>query len=425
MYLLVLNAGSGTQRCSLFRVRDDDAWPEEPCDPIWEASLDATAPGQPAGRLWIKIVREGRPLEKTPLIDAASSPAEHVTNLIRRLWEGDEAPLPDANAIDAVGHRVVHGGEDFTTAVMINQGVEAAIERLADWAPLHNPVNLAGIRAARAALPEGVPHFAVFDTAFHHTLSAAASTYAGPYAWKERGIRRYGFHGTSIRWAAERAARLLGRANDPDLRLILCHLGGGCSLCATRGGRSLDTTMGFTPLDGIAMCTRTGTVDPGILIHLLRTGTGVDELEEMLNRHSGLKGLSGLPGDTRIILPRVAAGSARATLAWEVFVHRLRAGIGTMLASLGERPDAFVFTDVIGETVPQVRAAACAPFAFLGLHVDAEKNTASPVDADVADRASDVRVLVIKSREAWRIAQECHGKVARLFRSSLHGSPSG
>jgi acetate kinase len=320
--------------------------------------------------------------------------------------------LKDFSEIDVVGHRVVHGGAEFIHATPINDSVETAIARLAPLAPLHNPANLAGIRAARKLLPD-IPHFAVFDTAFHRTLAESAYTYPGPYAWKESGIRRYGFHGTSFRWASEQAARLLQRQSDPELRLILCHLGGGCSLCATIGGRSVETTMGFTPLDGIAMCTRSGSVDPGSLIHLLRNGTDIDDLETDLNTRSGLKGLSGLSGDTRVILPEMEGGDQRAQLAWDVFIHRLRLGMAAMLGALDGWPDAFVFTDVIGESEPTLRAAACAPFSFFGLKLDTSKNKASRPDSDIATRESVVRALIVKSREACQIARECHAMMAQ------------
>jgi acetate kinase len=230
----------------------------------------------------------------------------------------------------------------------------------------------------------------------------------GPFEWLEKGIRRYGFHGTSFRWASGQAARLLKRENDPALRLIICHLGGGCSLAATVGGKSVDTTMGFTPMDGIAMCTRSGALDPGILLFLMRENLGVDKLEQTLDRESGLQGLSGLPGDTRILLPEADKGNHRAKLAMDVFVHRLQGGIGQMMASLGGRPDAIVFTDAIGEDEPAVRMRACEPFKFMGAAVDPEKNGASPLDSDISLPKAPVRVLIVKSREDWQIAKECH-----------------
>ncbi len=425
--LLVLNAGSGSQKCSLFEL--PGVLPDEPLNPVWEVKLDSTAPDQPDGQIAWQVCRRGENIE-AGTISRETSIAERSERLMSLLWSGPGAVVSGRGDIDAVAHRVVHGGSEFQNAVRVDAEVEATIERLASFAPLHNPNNLTGIRVAREQFGPQTPQFAVFDTAFHHTLSAAAATYAGPYEWLDRGIRRYGFHGTSFRYASDRAARLLERAHDPELRLILCHLGGGCSLCATVGGRSIATTMGFTPLDGLPMCTRSGAVDPGILIYLLRQGSSADELETMLNKASGLKGLSRLPGDTRVLIPAAERGDSHARLALDVFIHGLRAGIGQMLASLGNAPHAIVFTDAIGESEPSIRAAACAPFAFLHLHLDPQANAASHLDADLATEASAVRVLLIKSREAWQIARECHELLSgpqrrserRAVRRSCHTS---
>jgi acetate kinase len=406
MKAVVLNAGSGSQKCSLFEL---PAGPlsQEPCDPIWEAKLDSTAPDQPKGKLVIYISRHREDIE-AGCMDEGATTAERTERLLRMLWEEPANMVSQANEIDMIGHRVVHGGADFREAAPVTPDVEAAIERCVPFAPLHNPSNLTGIRVARQLFGENKPQFAIFDTAFHCTLSNAAATYAGPGVWIDQGIRRYGFHGTSFRYASGRAEQLLGRIGDPNLRLILCHLGGGCSLCATVGGRSIDTTMGFTPLDGIAMCTRSGAVDPGILLYLLRQGMNADDLEKLLNKESGLKGLSGLSGDTRVLIPAATRGDDRARLAIDVFIHRLQAGIGAMLASLGDVPHALIFTDAISEDEPSIRAAACASFAFLGLDLDRQKNDVSPLDADLATKTSAIRVLLIKSREAWQIARECH-----------------
>jgi acetate kinase len=412
MKVVVLNAGSGSQKCSLFEL---PAGPlsQEPRDPIWEAKLDSTAPDQPKGKLVIRISRHGEDIE-AGCMDERATTAERTERLLRILWEEEPAKMvSQANEIDVIGHRVVHGGADFREAVRVTANVEAAIERCIPFAPLHNPSNLTGIRVARQLFGDGKRQFAVFDTAFHRTLSDVAASYAGPRVWIDQGIRRYGFHGTSFRYASGRAEQLLGRIDDPKLRLILCHLGGGCSLCATVGGRSIDTTMGFTPLDGISMCTRSGAVDPGILIYLLRQGVSTDDLEKLLNKESGLKGLSGLSGDTRVLLPAATRGDDRARLAIDVFIHRLQAGVGGMLASLGDVPHALVFTDAISEDEPSIRTAACAHFAFLGLELNRQKNDVSPLDTDLATETSAVRVLLIKSREAWQIARECHALSTR------------
>ena len=368
-------------------------------EPVWKAVIMATDPGTSSQEISLSIEGEGRRKEqlKLPADLSSRKRVEYLLNLLRK-----------TNAIDAVGHRVVHGGIEYDKAVIIDPQVEAVIKRLAAFAPLHNLINLEGVQAAREILDPDVPQIAVFDTSFHRTLSEAASTYPGPYAWLQKGIRRYGFHGTSFRWASAQASRLLKRENDPELRLIICHLGGGCSLAATIGGKSVDTTMGFTPMDGIAMCTRSGALDPGILLFLMRENPDINELEKTLDSESGLKGLSGLPGDTRILLPEASKGNHRAKLAMNVFIHRLQAGIGQMIASLNGRPDAIVFTDAIGEDEPLVRSRACEPFKFIGMEVDPEKNATSPIDADISNPKVHVRVLIVKSREDWQIARDCH-----------------
>jgi acetate kinase len=403
MKILALNSGSGSEKVTLFQI--EGTLPSEPPEPLWQASIDSTAPDQPPGKLVVEFQTRDHAGESYN-IPADSSPGERITQLLRTLRD-DARVLRKPVEINAIGHRVVHGGAEYSRAVRVDEKVERDIERFAAFAPLHNEHNLEGIRVARKVLGSNTPHVAVFDTAFHRTLPDAAAIYAGPYAWIGRGIRRYGFHGTSFRWAASRAAQLLGRKDDPELKLILCHLGGGCSLAVTIGGRSVDTTMGFTPLDGIAMSTRSGALDPGILLYLLRQGMTVDDLEKTLNKESGLKGLSGLVGDTRVVLPAAKNGNGRARLAIDVFIHRLRAGIGQMLAALGRRPDALIFTGAIGESEPDIRAAACEAFAFLGLQVDREANAASRADSDIAAANSSIRVLIIKTQENWQIVREC------------------
>jgi acetate kinase len=367
----------------------------------------ATDPGSTAQELSLTIECEGKKTERKTLPSDLSS-KKRVEYLLKRLVEDKSSIVKGTPDIDVVGHRVVHGGTEFNKAVIVDAHVESVIQRLAAFAPLHNPINLEGIQVARDIFGPSVPQVAVFDTSFHRTLSEAAATYPGPYDWLQKGIRRYGFHGTSFRWASGQAAQLLKRENDPELRLIICHLGGGCSLAATIGGKSVDTTMGFTPMDGIAMCTRSGALDPGILLFLMRENSDIESLEKSLDRDSGLQGLSGLPGDTRILLPEASKGNQRAKLAMDVFIHRLQAGIGQILASLNGCPDAIVFTDAIGEDEPLVRSRACEPFKFIGVEVDPEKNATSPMDTDISIPKTRVRVLIVKSREDWQIARECH-----------------
>jgi acetate kinase len=396
MNLAVVNCGSGSQQVSYFAL--PDKLPDEPMDPQWDGRAESTGPGVPKGRARLRVHRSSK-CGKPELLEELQ-PGKIVRLLFRRLKDEGHTTA------DAVAHRVVHGGSDFAGAVKIDARVLSRIEHWAEAAPLHNPTNLEGIRAARTELGHAVPQYAVFDTAFHRTLPMQVQAYPGPLKWFERGIVRYGFHGTSFRWACNRAERLLSHDGSPPLCMIVCHLGGGCSLCATIGGMSIDTTMGFTPLDGIAMCTRSGAVDPGILFKLMREGATVDELEHTLTRESGLLGLSGLAGDTRVVLPHAHAGESAANLAWAVFVHRIRAGIGSMLAALGRIPDAIVFTDAIGESTPEIRTAACEPFRFLGLRIDEAKNAVARDDFDIATKNSRVRVLVVGSREAWQIARE-------------------
>jgi acetate kinase len=305
---------------------------------------------------------------------------------------------------DVVGHRIVHGGERFHAAVGIDADVETALRGLVDLAPLHQSKSLAALDAVSSALP-GVPAVACFDTAFHATLPAAAATYALPAAWRERfGIRRYGFHGLSHAWVARRAPALLGR-DGGGLRLVSAHLGAGASLCAIAGGRSIDTTMGFTPLEGLVMATRSGSVDPGLLLWLLEHGPLSErELAEALEHESGLAGLAGTP-DMREVLARADAGDAAALLAREVYLHRLRAAIAAMTAALGGI-DALVFTGGVGERSAAVRARAVAGLGFLGLAIDAERNDAPSGDADVSRSESSARTLVILAREDLEIARQ-------------------
>ena len=306
--------------------------------------------------------------------------------------------------VDVVGHRIVHGGQRFRQPERITPSAKVAIGSLASWAPLHNPAALRAIVAAERFAGPKTPQVAVFDTAFHAEMPAGARTFAGPREWVERGLRRFGFHGISHEYAAHRAARLLGRPLAAS-RLITCHLGSGCSLAAVRDGRSVDTTMGFTPLDGLVMGTRPGTLDPGLILHLLRQpGVSVEALERLLTKRSGLRGLSGGSGDLREVLEARASGDPAAELAFEVYVHRLRSHIGAMLGALGGL-DAIVFTAGVGENSAPVREAALEPFEFLGVRLDPERNAHAQPDADVAAPGSAVRVLVVRAREEWAIAR--------------------
>ena len=273
------------------------------------------------------------------------------------------------------------------------------------FAPLHNRAELDGIGAIEKRIG-GVPQVAVFDTGFHSSLPPPAAVYPGPYEWLAQGIRRYGFHGINHQYCSERTAQLLGKELR-SLKLVTCHLGNGCSLAAIRDGRSVDTTMGFTPLEGLMMGTRSGSVDPGILTYLmLQSSVTGQQLDDLLNTKSGLLGISGISGDMRKIVAAMKDGHARAKLAFEIFVHRLQAGIGAMIAVLGG-VDALVFTAGIGENSPEVRDAACANFEFLGLKLDTARNSHSPVDQEISVSDSLVRVFIVRAQEDWAIAREC------------------
>jgi acetate kinase len=297
---------------------------------------------------------------------------------------------------DAVGHRVVHGGPDLREATVLDDGVVAAIEALTPLAPLHQPRALAGIRAVQAALPD-VAAVACFDTAFHATLPEAAATYALPEDWRRQWpLRRFGFHGLSHQYSVRRAGELLGR--PAPRRIVTCHLGAGASLCAVLDGRSVDTTMGFTPLEGLVMNTRAGSVDPGLVLWLVNeAGLAPAEVADGLERHSGLAGLSGTSGDLREI--------GTGTLAFDVYVHRLRREIAAMVAALGGL-DALVFTGGVGEHQPAVRAAAGAGLGFLGVDIDSEANDAVTGDAEIGAAGAPVRTLVVTAREDLEISRQ-------------------
>ena len=398
MKILILNAGSSSQKSCLYDL--EGVLPDTPPEPIWEASIDWT---HHDGFAEIKVKpQHGQVLEEEI---AATSRSEIIAHMLETLWSGEAPVLKSPSEVDVIGHRVVHGGAEYRHSTIINDEVKEAIAKLAIFAPVHNPANLEGIIAAEKVFGK-VPQVAVFDTAFHAHLAPAAYTYAIPTKYTEQGIRRYGFHGISHQYCRDRAASILNRKVE-DLRLITCHLGNGCSLAAIRNGQSIDTTMGFTPLEGLVMGSRSGSIDAGILIHLLRQpDMDAEKLDRLLNRESGLLGVSGISADLRPVLKAIAEGNQQAQLAFDVYVHSLRSHIGGMLASLGGL-DALVFTAGVGENAPTVRAAACEGFEFLGLKLDLDKNNQRLMDVDISTADSLVRVLVIHTQEDWEIAREC------------------
>lgn len=366
MIVLALNAGSSSVKLKLYEV--DESAQSEPPAPLREVNVP-----------W------------------DSSPDTVLERVLKDLH---------TFRIDVIGHRIVHGGPEFQQPVRITPAVKLAIARVAEIAPVHNLKGLAGIEACERCFGNDIAQFALFDTAFHVTIPPPAYVYPGPYEWLDENIRRYGFHGLNHQYCAHRTAAILGVSLN-SLRAVICHLGNGCSITAIRAGQSVDTTMGFTPLEGLMMGTRSGSVDPGILIHLMKRGTSPERLDQILNEESGLKGISCVSSDMREILTAIEAGNARAQLAFDIFIHRLRTSISAMAASASGL-DALVFTGGIGENIPLVRAAACEGLQFLGVEVDPARNVSTFTDqALINSSRANVQVLVIKAQEEWQIAKEC------------------
>ena len=387
MKILVCNAGSSSLKFSLFEAEGELL--------LAEGGIDWTT--KPTRLVFRRTghqeIREELKLEKH---------ADAVARILDDLQAGPSAALHTLDDLQAVGHRVVHGGERYTAAVRITPEVKRAIGELAELAPLHNPASLDGITAVEQVLPT-VPQVAAFDTAFHATLSEAARTYPVPQKWtRDWGMRRYGFHGLSHSYCTGRAVEMIGRR---DLRLVIAHLGNGASVSAVRNGLCVDTSMGFTPLEGLMMGTRSGTVDPGMLVYLLRhKGLDVNELDHALNYQSGLLGLSGVSSDMRQVLSELPH-NPDARLAVEVYVHRIRQTVGAMAATLGGI-DALVFTAGVGEHAAEIRERVCENLNYLGLELDRTANETCKPDADVAMPASAARILVIATREDLTIMRE-------------------
>jgi acetate kinase len=390
MKVLVVNGGSSSFKC-WFHELGGGPLPVEAPQPLWQAHVEWSGAAAE-----VRIHSPGWGSRQFDL--PAKSLVEPLGGVL--------AFLAKATSIDVAGHRIVHGGKTYRQSTRLTSEVQAALRKQSEFAPAHNRFELEAVETVERVLGSEIEQIAVFDTAFHATLEPPAYVYPGPLEWLDQGVRRYGFHGISFQYAARRAAHLLG-APVESLKLIVCHLGNGASLAAVDGGKSVDTTMGFTPLEGLMMGTRSGSVDPGILTYLLRhCRYAADQLDEMLNRQSGLLGVSGKSGDMREILSARESGDARARLAFDVYTHRLAREAGGMLASLGGL-DALVFTGGIGENSPPVRESLCRQFAFAGVQLNAEENGQNPRDADIAARDSRVRVLVIHAEEEWEIAREC------------------
>jgi acetate kinase len=373
--------------------------PPDPAPRLWEGKID-WLDGEDAE---ISIAKAGASPYKEKV--RVPSRREAIERLLTTAWRGDNSTVLSSAYIDVVGHRVVHGGPRRLEATLVDDDVKADIAAVSAFAPLHNRAELDGMKIAQRVLGF-VPQVAVFDTGFHRHLPLAAKVYPGPYDWYENGIHRYGFHGINHQYCAERVAYLLGK-QLASLRIVTCHIGNGCSLAAIAGGKSVDTTMGFTPLEGLMMGTRSGSVDPGILTYLMRQKNlnGL-QLDELLNKKSGLLGVSGISGDVREIEQGMKKGNARAELAWNIYVHRLVTGVGAMSAAAGGI-DVLVFTAGVGENSVSLRADVCKKLSFLGLELDPLKNAESSGDREISSQNSRGRVFVIRAEEEWQIAQEC------------------
>ncbi len=382
MNILLLNAGSSSLKCTLVESLNGKASARGLAD--WAGSVTQYQYAGPDGREHSDDV-------------SWRGHADAVRRFLHDLMHAEPIALRDRASLAGVGHRVVHGGP-FTSSVRITPEIQSRITALADLAPLHNPPSLATLAAAEAELPS-VPQVAVFDTAFHATLPPEARTYPIPAKWTcDWGIRRFGFHGLSHAYCSQRAAEMLGRPAE-GLRLVICHLGHGCSASAVRDGRCIDTTMGFTPLDGLMMGTRSGSIDPSIVLHVQQHhGLTAEQVDTALNHESGLRGVSGISADMRQVLAAARAGQQQAQLALAVYTHRVRQAVGALAVTLGG-VDALVFTAGVGEHAGQVREAICAGLECLGLELDGAANAMCRPDADVARQGSRGRILVIATRE--------------------------
>jgi acetate kinase len=394
MKILVLNSGSSSQKACIYEIQE--ALPVHPSAALWEGKIEW---GNDTAAICVKSA--GTTLRtRVPF----TSREQLLQDLLSTAWRGNTRVLDSSTDIDAVGHRIVHGGPNFEHPVPLTPEVRNAIAAVSPFAPLHIDAELKGVSIIDN-LVGAVPQIAVFDTGFHRHMPLAASVYPGPYEWFENGIRRYGFHGINHQYCAERAAQLLRREGQ-GLKIVSCHLGNGCSVAAVWGNRSVDTTMGFTPLDGLMMGTRSGAVDPGIVTFLMRQqGLNANQIDALLNHRSGLLGISGISADMRDILA-LKLGDERAKLAFDIYVHRLRAAIAAMAASM-DGIDVLVFTAGVGENSPEVRDAACSALEFIGIRIDAQKNASPLLDANISAANSAVRVLVIRAEEDWVIAKEC------------------
>ena len=391
MNVLVINAGSSSLKYQLLNPDTQEILAKGLCERI---GIDGKFTYKPTGKTAVKAADVAMPTH-----------SEAIQTVLNALVDKDNGVITSMKEIDAVGHRVVHGGEKFAKSVLITDEVMATIEECNPLAPLHNPANIIGIRACQQLMP-GPPLVAVFDTAFHQTMPPVAYTYALPYEYYEQDkVRRYGFHGTSHKYVSQRAAAMLGKPIE-ELKLISCHLGNGSSITAIDGGKSVDTSMGFTPLAGLPMGTRAGDLDAGILQYLMnKHGMNIDEMLNVLNKKSGVEGISAISSDFRDLENAEAQGNQRAELALRVFDYSVKKYIGAYAAAMGG-VDAVIFTAGVGENGPETRESACAGLEFLGIKLDPEKDKVRGKEMDVSADDAKVRVLVIPTNEELMIAMD-------------------
>ncbi len=391
MKILVLNAGSSSLKYQLFDMTNESVL---------------------AKGLVERIGLEGsllthRPADKDKKVINADIP-DHTTAIklmLDALTDTGHGVISSMDEIDAIGHRAVHGGSVFTESTIIDDEVVAKMEELIPLAPLHNPPGIAGIKACREILP-GLPQVAVFDTAFHQSMPEASYIYGLPYEYFEKyGIRRYGFHGTSHRYVSQRAAELMGEPLE-DLKMVTCHLGNGASLAAIDKGKVLDTTMGFTPLEGLMMGTRSGNVDPAIIRFIMeKENLTIKEVDELLNKKSGFLGVSGISSDLRNVEEAASEGNYRAQLAIDMFYQKIVRFIGAFVAEINGI-DVLIFTAGIGENSPEMREAVCSKLEFLCLFIDKEKNKFRGEEREISTPGSKVKVFVIPTNEELMIARD-------------------
>ena len=391
MKILVLNSGSSSVKYKLIDTDGEHVLAEGGVEKI----------GLDDGFLKYKRADGSKAIINLGLTDHKGA----IEAVLRLLTDPAEGCIRSYGEIDAVGHRVVHGGEKFAKSVLINDDVKRMIRECYDIAPLHNPANMTGIEAMEVLLP-GVPQVGVFDTAFHQTMPASSFMYALPYKYyKEDGVRRYGFHGTSHRYVSQRVCEILG-VDIKDVKIITCHVGNGGSITAIEGGRSVDTSMGLTPTEGLMMGTRVGDVDPGALTYLMtKHGLTAADMQRIINKESGMAGVSGISSDMREIEAAVNASDERATLGLEMYIKRITKYIGAYAAEMGG-VDIIVFTGGVGENQTGLRADVCAPLAFMGVEIDKEANAARGVEAVISTAESKVKVVVVPTDEELMIARD-------------------